>query len=741
MFATLLVPLPLWVALGCDGRAEPPASGTSYAGYVDDGLCADCHGGIATSYREVGMARSLYPASAGFLAGDGAPANIYHAPSQRHYETFVRDGWLHVRRYQIDERGGRRNVFEQRLDWVIGSGNHVRSYAFATPSGELFAAPLNYYAEQGTWAMAPGYDSRDHFGFTRPIPRACMFCHNAYHGSEAHSDRFGDRETFPANLPHGIGCQRCHGPGKEHVELASGKGDDAAVRRSITNPGRLPQAQRDDVCLQCHLQPTAKLESRQVRFGRDMFSYRPGQPLRDYLVALEFESPGEDGPAERFQINHHPYRLRQSRCFTESEGRLVCTTCHDPHRKRRDEEAAAHYRTRCLSCHTLDPDAHAQLHGGTSPADCVGCHMPTRRPHDVVHALVTDHRIERRPLADPTRERTETGKPREAAPRLYGSDHGLDAAEAELYLLHTRVREGNATAIDALAAALARAGTQQAEPYLTLAHAQHARGDARQAEATLRAVLARDPRCVAALVALGSLRSLMGEQADAADLLRHALELDPQSPEAHHELAETLRLAGRPAEGLPHAETATRLRPVFVAAWLTTARVHVDLHARSAARAALVRASEVDPGPSAPYEALAALQAEDGERAAALDTLRIGARFALDPRRLEISLTQSLLLGSEGNPSALAEGLRLATDHARARAADPEAGLLLALALLLADRPEAGERQADVAERAGADTASCALLRAVACATRLSDPVPRRSPEKPSRSAKYTTTM
>ena len=90
----------------------------------------------------------------------------------------------------------------------------------------------------------------------------------------------------------------------------------------------------------CHLQPSVALPGLR-RFGRGDFSYRAGEPLSDYLVQVDVEEEGQ-APSERFEINHHAYRLRQSRCFLESGGGVGCLNCHDPHRvvPRREEGAS-----------------------------------------------------------------------------------------------------------------------------------------------------------------------------------------------------------------------------------------------------------------------------------------------------------------------------------------------------------------------------------------------------------------
>ena len=115
----------------------------------------------------------------------------------------------------------------------MGSGKHSRVYLYSTPNGELYQLPIAWYTQEKRWAMAPGFDRPDHLGVHRRVRRECMFCHNAYPDVPAGSDLYGPYQTFPAELPEGLGCQRCHGPGAEHARLALLGGESEAEEKSV----------------------------------------------------------------------------------------------------------------------------------------------------------------------------------------------------------------------------------------------------------------------------------------------------------------------------------------------------------------------------------------------------------------------------------------------------------------------------------------------------------------------------
>src|SRR6185295_16741036 len=154
------------------------------------------------------------------------------------YQMLRRGSRLFQRRHELDARGAEVNVFELEASFAIGSGNHARSYLHQSPSGELTELPVTWYTEEGRWGMSPGYDNAAPPDFTRLADDSCLFCHNGYPPGNA-------------ALAEGIDCQRCHGPGSRHVELASsGKAQKAEIRGAIVNPALLTPKLQMEICMQ-----------------------------------------------------------------------------------------------------------------------------------------------------------------------------------------------------------------------------------------------------------------------------------------------------------------------------------------------------------------------------------------------------------------------------------------------------------------------------------------------------------
>jgi tetratricopeptide (TPR) repeat protein len=553
--------------------------------FAPPSACGACHAQIASSYRDTGMGRSFARASK--AAEAIRDSRFRHTRSGREYIVEERQGRLYQRRAELDPPSGKPAWFEKAADYVIGSGNHCRSYLYRGANGRLYQLPLTWYAEKGGyWAMSPGYDHPDHQDFRRAITYDCIFCHNGY-PSAPPAARPGDDPVFPQDQPEGIDCQRCHGPGLAHVEAASRGKPAEAIRAAILNPKRLSRDRQLEICMQCHLESTSRpLPYAIVRYDRGVFTYRAGEPLAEYI--LHFDHAAGAGFDDKFEIAHAAYRLRKSACFTRSDS-LTCTTCHDPHRAPRGADAVKQYRAACQSCH---PAAHRTVE------DCASCHMPKRRTQDVVHVVMTDHYIQRhrpqRDLLAPIEEKTETESAAyrgEVRPYYPAEAMGLYYAAAQV-MDRANLKEG----IRLLESALAAGKPAEPQFYFELAEAYWKASESGKAityyRETLRrqadhssarrnlavalrqtgdlsraaAVLEPTSSDAEALATLGEIYNSLGKMDDAERVLRRALELDADNPEAQNNLGRTLARRGDRAGAIAAFSRALLIRPNYAAA-------------------------------------------------------------------------------------------------------------------------------------------------------------------------------
>jgi hypothetical protein len=323
--------------------------------YVDEGVCADCHPAQAESYPQTGHARTLRTAAewqlAAALAGRTFPDP--ERGTKYHYH-FAPQAGLSV---TIPERLGK-NSFP--LVYAFGSG--TRRMTFVTPipsrSGETVAIEHRVSVRSGqddlVLELTPGQQGlapqQDVEQFGRLVDAAALVrC------LECHATRGEIRGPGTPGLTPNVGCQKCHWPGREHVmamRIAQARGVALEPR---AKPTGLEQIR---ACCRCHLPSGADDELKSM----------PGHIRNVRVQAAE---------------------LLQSRCFTQSEDRLGCATCHDPHAPVAGDPAL--YVERCLACHTA-PDS---VSCPVSPTmDCIRCHMP---PVTAENGLSWhDHRIRKK---------------------------------------------------------------------------------------------------------------------------------------------------------------------------------------------------------------------------------------------------------------------------------------------------------------------------------------------------------
>ena len=681
-----------------------PVTGGAAPGYVPDVACRDCHAELFDSYRDVGMARSFYrpdPTDAPEAFGEV----FVQEETGFHYQMSVRDGAVYQRRYCVDDRGRRFAEHEEKVDWVVGSGNHARTYLTQNRQGELYELPLTWFAQEG-WGMSPGFESPDHERFERLIERNCMFCHNAYPEVPVGNDVAGHSPTFPHDMPEGIGCQRCHGPGAQHVEWAT---ESATGDPQIFNPAHLPPRERDNVCMTCHLQPDVRSGGESIvhRMDRPTYAHRPDQPITDHMVYFDFGT--ERQRAEKIEINHHAYRMRQSRCYLESDGRLSCVSCHDPHAKPAPAQRAEYFAQKCQQCHQLDDCGLDSMRApaGTDPTDCVACHMFEARPRDVVETTITDHLIRRLP---PAADLTARGPDATRAARLeaqrYFDDRGPEGDLLEIYA-------GWAS------------GDRRSPERLREWRAAHER---------------QQPDMPFAWVTLSRALAVAGDPAGSLEVIADAVERFPDDASVRYHMGLGLHINGQHAAALPHVEKALSIRTEPRALSLE-GNLRALLRQLEPARRALERSLELRPNNTKTWKAYGSVLAELGqldqaiaayEKVLALSPDEFDTYFVLrDIYRAHGRLSDMVRILEHGASRSPDVRLELVTTHlvddpalrdppaamaiaSAVAAAEPRSGrahAYLAFAMLLTESSQPAGPLIDRARELGADPACCSGLQ------------------------------
>jgi tetratricopeptide (TPR) repeat protein len=504
------------------------------AGAGSGNPCARCHAKEVAGYEKNAMAHSL---SQNF---SGQPSGTFvHAPSQTKFRIDS-----DAKMTQSFTRGDVSGTYP--VQYVIGSGSHA--YGYLVVFGDyLFQSPLSYYTRRRAWDVAPGYETRPDPGFDRPVTAECVTCHSG-HAQPVKGTL--NRYASPPFTAEAISCDRCHGDGSAHIERPS--------RHNIINPQTLPARARDSVCEQCHLSGEVRILNPSMQFS----DFKPGHELEEFF-SVYVRDPSARSPSQNsIKVVSHSEQLALSVCARNSNGKLWCGTCHDPHQK--PENTAEYYRARCLSCHGSE-----SLKSHAAPVeDCIGCHMPKRQARDGAHTAFTDHRITRSPEPG-SYDATE-----DAAALVAWHEPPARFSVRNMGLANIAVGERNQSS------------------------AQLDQGAQQLIEAMK--VVADDPVILTKLGVV-LLRKGMTEEAIETDEL--AARLDPTVAGYHANLGIAYRHAGQTEKSIAELEQAIRLDPGLAISYQTLAAIYDDLGKKTEARQTLQRLGKVLPNVAPAIEA------------------------------------------------------------------------------------------------------------------------------------------
>src|SRR3974377_1132743 len=90
--------------------------------------CVSCHADVWETYRRTGMARSFSRPNPSSRVEDYVHNTYYHKASDTYFEMIERAGHFFKRQYQSDFDGKQANAYEREIEYILGSGSHVRAY-------------------------------------------------------------------------------------------------------------------------------------------------------------------------------------------------------------------------------------------------------------------------------------------------------------------------------------------------------------------------------------------------------------------------------------------------------------------------------------------------------------------------------------------------------------------------------------------------------------------------------------
>jgi tetratricopeptide (TPR) repeat protein len=336
--------------------------------FVGEARCAQCHTDIWRNQHKSRHASTFYRATE--LPPVPIPDHPLADPSNDKI-THAFQKTANTLEVETDLNGA---IYRTIIDYAFGSGDRGLTLVGHDKEGRTLEYRLSHYRDGVGWDITSGQpvqpDGTDlHYQgkFLSPDElRHCMECHNTNpHAIVTGSDGFAADRA--------IGCERCHGPGGNHVQVVLSKDfvQKSEADLAIARPSLASGAAIVGLCADCH---SARKKGLRLE---------PGSPQ-----------------AVRFQGT----TLTWSRCYTESDGKLDCLTCHDPHK---NAEADPHgYESKCLHCHSpaagttvLSQSLNVKTEPGRQSScpvqpegGCIDCHMPKREAL-MAHTRFTDHFI------------------------------------------------------------------------------------------------------------------------------------------------------------------------------------------------------------------------------------------------------------------------------------------------------------------------------------------------------------
>ena len=194
-----------------------------------------------------------------------------------------------------------------------------------------------------------------------------------------------------------VGCERCHGPGSEHVAHPT--------RGDILNPAHLEGVGADvaanDTCIQCHSQGQPLKNPIEGKYYDWPVGYRVGLRLQDYW-RLEDCTLGETTFYFFPDCTAHKNRM-QGNDFAQSvmyRHGITCASCHDVHGTENYAQLRKPANQICLDCHgpssangphTATLEQHTHHKDGSTGSQCVACHMPAIETEGVPGTFVHAH--------------------------------------------------------------------------------------------------------------------------------------------------------------------------------------------------------------------------------------------------------------------------------------------------------------------------------------------------------------
>lgn len=357
-----------------------PSQAATDLGYVSAGTCAGCHESAMKAWSDSDHAWAMRPATGEWVLG-------------AFDETVFTDGAVNARFFRknddfwVETEGERGEPEAFRIAYTFGY-YPLQQYLVEFPGGRLQALTIAWDTRdkldggQRWFSLYPGQrfapdDALHWTGRYQNWNAMCADCHSTFLSMnyDAEADTFAT--TWQEQ---NVGCQGCHGPGRDHVAWAQQAAGDPGDWQHAREIGlkldftAMSGKQVVETCAYCH-----------SRRGPLTDGQHAHEPYFDKALPATLR-PDLYHPDGQIQGEVYVYgSFIQSKM---SAAGVDCLDCHDPH----TTDLLVEGNGLCLQCHNASPpERFPTLTGGeynstdhhrhpmnSEGAQCVNCHMPDK---------------------------------------------------------------------------------------------------------------------------------------------------------------------------------------------------------------------------------------------------------------------------------------------------------------------------------------------------------------------------
>jgi DmsE family decaheme c-type cytochrome len=230
----------------------------------------------------------------------------------------------------------------------------------------------------------------------------CKGCHDEAFNRFAHTKMGRLFLKQPRSALERLGCEGCHGPGKDHVDQGGGgRGKDPKLITFAKND-RTPVKERNQVCLTCHTKGARVYWQGSPHETRDVACTSCHTIMADHSPRAQLAKPSEIETCGTCHLQRRAQQMRSSH-MPLREGKMTCTSCHNPHgsisqallkeNSTNDTCFNCHAEKRgpflhehapvvenCANCHDPHGSNHERMLKVSKPRLCQQCHIETRHP-------------------------------------------------------------------------------------------------------------------------------------------------------------------------------------------------------------------------------------------------------------------------------------------------------------------------------------------------------------------------